>query len=231
MIKITRLWSNVDDKNNITILSRPRVSIQVDEYVLGLIEQNIVIPKKIMQSNKYDYELLVSLGKYNAENNRFSPFSPYNGSLKENATLSTYRNYKEYYKHDDFVGGAEQTTWFHPQKFWMNAGNKTALVSACAENVNQDIVPTEYANLLFDAFAATLLLNFKKLKKSEFDELKAHIDYDIVCSFSFPAPFIEQKYLSDDRFIKVTQLHNDGTEEVLADVPNIEAYYKQHYYE
>lgn len=229
MIKITRIWRNTDDNANITILGRPRISIKVDEYILNLIEQNIIIPKKIMQSNKHDYNLVVSLEKYSSETNKFSPLSPYNGALKENARLSTYRNYNELYKHDDFVGGSEQTTWFHPEKFWTNAGDKTAFVSACAENIDQDIVPAEYAKLLFDAFAATLLLNFKKLKRSEFDELKKHIDYDIVCGFPFPAPFSEQKYLNDDRNITLTRLHNDGTKEVLAEVKNIEEYYKEHY--
>jgi hypothetical protein len=216
---------------NLNLLNRPRISIKVDEYIWSLIEQNIVIPKKIMQSDKYDYNLVVSFDEYNAENHKFSRFSPYNGSLKENAVLSTYHNPNEYYSHDDFVGGAEQTTWFNPGKFWINSGVKTASIGVSAANANQDIVPVDYANLLFDAFAATLLLNFKKLKKSEFDELKTHIDYDVVCSFPFPAPFIEQKYQSDERYIKSTRLLDDGSEDVLVDIPNIEAYYKQHYNE
>jgi hypothetical protein len=51
MIKITRLWNDVDDQNNITLFDRPRVSIKADEYIWGLIEQNIVVPKKSMKAN------------------------------------------------------------------------------------------------------------------------------------------------------------------------------------
>lgn len=229
MIKILRLWRNVDDNDSVTLLDRPRVSIKVDEYVWGLIEQNIVIPKKIMQSSSHDYELVVSLSKYSPEINKSSPFSPYNGALKENAISPTNRNTIKFYWHEDFVDGEGKTIWFDPEKFWINGGKKTALVSACSENVNQDITPIEYADLLFDAFAATLLLNFKKLKKSDFDKFKTHIDYHVICGFAFPAPFIEQKYEGDDSYFQVKRLSSDGMEEVLVDIPNIETYYKHHY--
>jgi hypothetical protein len=184
MVKIERLWPGLDHQDeqyNITLLNRPRVSIKVDEYIWKMMEQNIIVPKKIMQSSLYDYVLAVSLNKYCPETCRFFPPSPYNGSLKEKVTPSTYRNPKKLCEREDFISGEERTTWFFPEKFWTNEGNKMALISAYAENVNQNITPLEYADLLFDAFSATLLHNFKKLKKSEFDELKMHIEHDIVC--------------------------------------------------
>ena len=55
MITLMRLWSNSDDSNNITLLNRPRISIKVDEYVWGIIEQNIVIQKKMRWNVKYTY--------------------------------------------------------------------------------------------------------------------------------------------------------------------------------
>ena len=45
MVEINRVWLNVDtDTNTITLFSRPRVSIRVDEYIWSLIEENIVKP-------------------------------------------------------------------------------------------------------------------------------------------------------------------------------------------
>ena len=46
MVEINRVWLNVDtDTNKITLFVRPRVSIHVDEYIWGLIEEHIVKPK------------------------------------------------------------------------------------------------------------------------------------------------------------------------------------------
>lgn len=233
MIKIERLWSAADGQDNIILLNRPRISIKVDEYVWGMIEKNIVVPKKIMQSNLYDYYLFVALGKYSPETCRAFPFSPYNGSLKDTATLSTYKNPSKCYKCADFIGGVERTTWFSPEKFWTNEGNKFILVSAYTQNVSENMTPHQYADLLFDAFAATLLHNFKKLKKSEFDELKTHIEQDVICSFPFPAPFSEQKYQGDDNYFRITRLGSPPgvNDEIIIDIPNVEKFYKQHYNE
>lgn len=42
MVEINRVWLNVDtDTNKITLFSRPRVSIRVDEYIWSLIEEHI----------------------------------------------------------------------------------------------------------------------------------------------------------------------------------------------
>lgn len=56
MVEINRVWLNVDtDTNKITLFSRPRVSIRVDEYIWSLIEENIVKPHKLMRSEKHRY--------------------------------------------------------------------------------------------------------------------------------------------------------------------------------
>ena len=52
-IKLKRLWDNLDDEDNLVLLNRPRVSIEIDRYIWNIIEQNIVLPKKIMQSKSY----------------------------------------------------------------------------------------------------------------------------------------------------------------------------------
>lgn len=229
MIALMRLWSNSDNSNNITLLNRPRISIKVDEYVWDIIEQNILIPKKVMQSVHYDYNLVVSLEPYAPETMRFAQQSPYNGLLKEEVIL-TYQSPHKLFSRTDFVDGEKRTTWYHPQKFWISCGKKTVHIRAHAENVSEKITPLEYAYILFDAFAATLLYNFKKLNKSEFDEFKTYIDPDIICGFPFPAPFCEQRYIGDDSSYRVTRLDN-GKEEILIDIPNIEQFYKLHYRE
>lgn len=227
MIIIERLWSGVDDNYNITLLERPRTSIEIDKYIWSIFEENIVIPKNIMQSNKYDYYLTVTLHKYIKGKQKFCPYSPYNGDLVEGVTLDS-GNYKKRYRHEDYVGGLEKTQWFSPQKFWLNCGNKAALISAYAENIDQHITPSEYADILFDAFASTLLFNFKKIKKEELDLLKENIDSKIISSFPFPAPFEDQQYSSDNSCLKVTT-YNNGVATALIDIPSIEVYYKEYY--
>ena len=75
-IKLKRLWDNLDDEDNLVLLNRPRVSIEIDRYIWNIIEQNIVLPKKIMQSKSYDYTLVVSLSKYNPEKDQYFKYSP-----------------------------------------------------------------------------------------------------------------------------------------------------------
>ena len=50
---------------------------------------------------------------------------------------------------------------------------------------------------------AALVFNFKRLKREEFDGLKPKIDWGIVESFPFPAPFEEQRYIGDGGKIHV----------------------------
>ena len=62
MVEINRVWLNVDtDTNKITLFSRPRVSIRVDEYIWSLIEEHIVKPHKLMRSEKHKYLLKLPL--------------------------------------------------------------------------------------------------------------------------------------------------------------------------
>lgn len=53
MVKIHRIWFNTErmdreDHYKITLFSRPRVSIHVDEYIWSFIEENIVKPHKLI---------------------------------------------------------------------------------------------------------------------------------------------------------------------------------------
>ena len=113
-------------------------------------------------------------------------------------TAQTEANFRE-----DFVGGKERTTWFSPNKIWTNCGDKVLNVDIKAANVSESITPREYADLLFDGIGAALVFNFKRLKREEFDGLKPKIDWSIVESFPFPAPFEEQRYIGDEGEIHV----------------------------
>ena len=65
MVEINRVWLNVDtDTNKITLFVRPRVSIHVDEYIWGLIEEHIVKPHKLMRSEKHRYLLKIAFGRF-----------------------------------------------------------------------------------------------------------------------------------------------------------------------
>ena len=164
MVKIHRIWFNTErmdreDHYKITLFSRPRVSIHVDEYIWSFIEENIVKPHKLMRSEKHGYLLDISF--------------------------------------------EDRTTWFSPNKIWTNCGDKVLNVDIKAANVSENITPREYADLLFDGIGAALVFNFKRLKREEFDGLKPKIDWSIVESFPFPAPFEEQRYIGDEGEIHV----------------------------
>ena len=66
MVEIHRVRLNVDTENNykITLFSRPRVSIHVDEYIWNLIEEHIVKPHKLMRSEKHRYKLKIAFGRF-----------------------------------------------------------------------------------------------------------------------------------------------------------------------
>ena len=73
MVEINRVWLNVDtDTNKITLFSRPRVSIRVDEYIWSLIEEHIVKPHKLMCSEKHRYLLKTSFDRFDPVRHRYS---------------------------------------------------------------------------------------------------------------------------------------------------------------
>ena len=88
MVKIHRIWFNTErmdreDHYKITLFSRPRVSIHVDEYIWSFIEENIVKPHKLMRSEKHGYLLDISFDQFDPAKHRYYPLSPYNGQLRE----------------------------------------------------------------------------------------------------------------------------------------------------
>ena len=205
MVKIHRIWFNTErmdreDHYKITLFSRPRVSIHVDEYIWSFIEENIVKPHKLMRSEKHEYLLDIAFGQFDPAKHRYFPLSSYNGLLREGVEMDSAN--RSYFR-EDFAGGKDRTTWFSPNKIWTNCGDKVLNVDIKAANVSENITPREYADLLFDGIGAALVFNFKRLKREEFDGLKPKIDWSIVESFPFPAPFEEQRYIGDEGEIHV----------------------------
>ena len=187
MVKIHRIWFNTErmdreDHYKITLFSRPRVSIHVDEYIWSFIEENIVKPHKLMRSEKHEYLLDIAFGQFDPAKHRYFPLSSYNGLLREGVEMDSAN--RSYFR-EDFAGG------------------KVLNVDVKAANVSENITPREYADLLFDGIGAALVFNFKRLKREEFDGLKPKIDWGIVESFPFPAPFEEQRYIGDGGKIHV----------------------------
>ena len=81
MVKIYRIWFNTErmdreDHYKITLFSRPRVSIHVDEYIWSFIEENIVKPHKLMRSEKHGYLLNISFDQFDPAKHRYFPLSP-----------------------------------------------------------------------------------------------------------------------------------------------------------
>ena len=214
MVEINRIWLNVDtDTNKITLFSRPRVSIRVDEYIWRLIEKHIVKPHKLMRSEKHKYLLKIAFDRFDPVRHRYYPLSSYNGLLREGVKPDNANGWypredfadsaNGWYPREDFADSEERTTWFSPDKIWTNSGNKVLDVNIDAANVSENITPREYADLLFDGIGAALVFNFKRFKREEFDELKSKINWSMVESFPFPASFEEQQYIGDEGKIHV----------------------------
>ena len=158
MVKIHRIWFNTErmdreDYYKITLFSRPRVSIHVDEYIWSFIEENIVKPHKLMRSEKHEYLLDIAFGQFDPAKHRYFPLSSYNGLLREGVEMDSAN--RSYFR-EDFAGGKDRTTWFSPNKIWTNCGDKVLNVDIKAANVSENITPREYADMLFDGIGAAL---------------------------------------------------------------------------
>ena len=73
---------------------------------------------------------------------------------------------------------------------------------------NSQMTPTEYTEIVYDAFALYFILRYKKLTKVLFDNLKQKIDYDYINSFEFPAAFENQKYSLDENSIGINPVYD-----------------------
>ena len=100
-----------------------------------------------------------------------------------------------------------------------------------ADDIDQAIMPYEYATVIFKMFADFLLTNYKKFDKVTFDELLVKMDRAYIGSFTFPASFEEQQYFLDDIEYPVAPLEEGhkwvGLDKLVTINPRVE--YLKHY--
>ena len=157
-----------------SLLTRPRISHKVSEYVFEFINEQILKPNKVLQSDKYIYKLTLSFS-FEIPKNRKFPF-PYTSPF------------------------STQTRLYFPQNGYRTFEKieKWATLSVIADDIDETITPYEYAKVVFIMFAEFLLHNYKKLGKSIFDDLILKLDKNYIDSFDFPASFDDQQYSLDD---------------------------------
>jgi hypothetical protein len=163
--------SRITDMDLNRLLQRPRVSLKISEYVLSYIDEKILKSKKILQSDKHIYWFTLSFSFSIPRPNRILYKSPF----------------------------ATEKRLFVPHKGFRTMGNKKwAFLSVIADDINQDVLPYEYALVVFDMFADYLIYNYKKLNKSGFDLIRSSMNRACIQSFAYPAPFEEQQYALDE---------------------------------
>jgi len=157
-----------------SLLSRPRVSHKVSEYVFDFINENLLKPNKVLQSDKYVYILTLTFS-FEIPKTRKFPF-PYTSPFATPARLYFPQNgYRTFEKVE-----------------------KWATLAVMADDIDETISPYEYAKVVFIMLADFLLYNYKKFDKKIFDELILKLDKNYIERFPFPAAFDEQKYSLDD---------------------------------
>lgn len=155
----------------IGLLQRPRVSHKISEYVFSFIDENILKPNRILQSDKRIYWFTLSFSFSIPKPNRILYTSPF----------------------------STKTRLYVPHKgFRTVEGKKWAFLSVTADDISQETSPYDYAMVVYDMVADYLLYNYKKLDKSSFEQTRLCMDRSYIDSFRFPAPFEEQKYSVDD---------------------------------
>jgi hypothetical protein len=154
-----------------SLLTRPRVSHKVSEYVFDFINQNLLKPNNVLQSDKYVYEFTFSFS-FSIPKRNFSYTSPF---------------------------ASDKRLYFSPRGFQtFERIEKWATLIVIADDIDQTIQPYEYATVVFKMFADFLLTNYKKFDKATLDVLLTSMDRQHIESFAFPAAFEEQQYSLDD---------------------------------
>jgi hypothetical protein len=204
MIKINRLL-NFTDANMIgrleLLYNRPRIDCGISEYVFEYINKNILQPNKIMQSG--DYSICFSFGVYYKDTQIYITDSLYNTDTE----------------HYDFH--LCQTT---------EDGIKYKVIQLFynSTQIDENLKPREYANIVYDMVGAFLIRKYKKITKEIMDKNKTGMDYAYIEKFKYPALFKDQKYLCDD---------NDNSRCLVTDDKGVEKYinekeeYLKHYEE
>jgi len=187
-----------------SLIKRPRVSHKVSEYVFDFINENLLKPNRVLQSDKYIYEFTF-LFSFSIPKRQFPYTSPFATDTRLYFSQRGFRTFEKVHK-------------------WVT-------VIVIADDIDQTIEPFEYANVVFKMFADFLLKEYKKFDKETFDKLIKRLDRNYIESFAFPASFGEQNYSLDDIKYPVVPLedgHNYvGLDKWVTISPRVE--YLKHY--
>lgn len=138
----------------------PKINAKVRAYIWQYIYEEILVPKKIMADNKYNYRLTLDLVKFDPEQHKFLTDSPFNTEVNK----------------------------FRPEPKFNTQGNlKFSSIGVVSKLIDNDTSPEDYAKIIYDAFGSFLVLISKKITKEELDRIKPGLDYDYINSFSYPA--------------------------------------------
>lgn len=154
-----------------SLLTRPRISHKVSEYVFEFINQNLLKPNNVLQGDKYIYAFTFSFS-FSVPKRKFPYTSPF---------------------------ATDTRLYFSPKGFrTFEKLKKWATLAVIADDIDQTIQPYEYATVIFKMFGDFLLTNYKKFDKATLEELLLNMDRQYIESFAFPASFEEQQYSLDD---------------------------------
>ena len=187
-----------------SLLTRPRVSHKVSEYVFDFINECLLKPSKVLQSDQYVYKLTFSFS-FSIPKRTFPYTSPF----------------------------ATDTRLYFSQKGFRTVDKieKWATMMVIADDIDQRMESFEYATVIFKMFGDFLLTNYKIFDKNTLDELILKMDRQVIESFSFPATFEEQKYSMDDIEYPVAPLEYGsewaGLDKMVTINPRVE--YLKHY--
>ncbi len=188
-----------------SVLNRPRISMELDRYIWDYIDEKIIKPKKILESDKWVYQIHICFTKYDESKHKFFTNNEYNPNFGDNKLDLV----------ECKLGDSDRL--FDLRKFRILEGNtKFTIIYVCSPLVAADMTPEQYADLLFDGFGSFLVYNFKKVRKVELDEIKEGLSKDIILSFQFPASLEKQEYWDDG--------------DMFADGKSIREYYKNYFH-
>jgi hypothetical protein len=188
------LCSNSETPTLPVYLRRPRIDYRISEYVFKYIRKNIVEPNKRLKNLHClwaDYHIasvwsigfsFVFIDKAKLESEKLSliqiPTKPIHGGQDK--------------LDSDLVYNTENTKYGWKTSWWRGYGS---LDFYCySTELNENIKPREYANIVYNMIGTFLLANYKSIKKESMDKFKSRIDFSYIENFKYPASFNDQKY-------------------------------------
>ena len=175
------------------LLLKPRVSSKISEYVLDFLIDNVSKPHKLHNTDKFKYEITLHFSYYTPDKKYF---------------VGTFFDTDD----DKFTPHLYRTS----QKV-VKEGN----VFFCSKRLDR-IANIEYANIVYDMISCLWLSNHKRAKHEHFEQAKSKLDYELIDSFTYPAPFDEQHYMLDG----LTEYKSDKTN---WEPINFKEYYIKHF--